>query len=197
VARVFDVNRTAQIIKGALLQPRATWQVYLPNVDDWRQTLKELSLPLIIGALILSFLLSLIFPGSASSFVGLGLGGVVFAIVGGILGLLISAFIFAFLAGVFKGRNDFDKAFAALSLTSVPAYAGIMIESLPLIGYLLSLLLTIYSLVLTYQIIPDALGVPQERRIVHFISCLIAGFVALFVIGLVFLQIFGPLFLSD
>ncbi len=194
---MFDVNRTIQIAKGALLQPRATWQAYLAEGNDWRQTLKELSLPLIVGSLILSLLLSFVFPGSSAAFAGIGLGGVILVIVGGILGLIISAFIFAYLAGVFQGRNDFDSAFAALTLTSVPAYAGAVVDPLPLIGFVLSLLLSIYSLVLLYKIIPDALGVPQQRRIIHFISCLLAGLVALMVIGFLFLQIFGPLFLGD
>ena len=48
---MFDVNRTVRLIKGALLEPKPTWQAYLSDSDDWRETAKDLTLPLIVGTL--------------------------------------------------------------------------------------------------------------------------------------------------
>lgn len=194
---MFDVSRIAEIIKGMLLQPQPTWQAYLAENKSWRQTLTELALPLIVGSLVLSLILSFLFPGDDLAMSDLGLGGLVFGLVGGVVGILVSAFLLALLAGLFKGQNDLDRAVAALTLTGIPAYVGIAIEALPLIGVLAMMVATIYSIVLLYRIIPDAHGVPQGRRVIHFISFLIAGAIALIVLSVVLLQILGPLFLGD
>jgi len=186
---MFDISRTVELVKGMLFQPQQTWQAYLADNKSWRETLIELALPLVAGSLLISFILSFLFPGVLS----LGLGGLILSLITGVLALFVSAFILGFLASLFKGRNDFDRAFAALTLTGVPAYAGMAISGLPFIGWLLMLLAAIYSLVLLYQIIPEALGVPDDRRVTHFVSFLIAAVIAMLVLNVLLLPISGPL----
>ncbi|MGI9433463.1 MAG: Yip1 family protein [Geminicoccaceae bacterium] len=183
---MFDVNKTVRLIKGALLEPQPTWQAYLPDSDDWKETAKDLTLPLIVGTLVLSLVLSSMFIGFYIFAPSFGLGGLLFGIVIGFVGFMITAFVLAWLAGAFKGTNDFDKAFAAVSLTAVPSYAGAVLGTLPWIGWLLSFGLMIYSLVLLYRIIPDYLDVPQGSRAGHFICSLIALLAVMLVIAGVF-----------
>lgn len=182
---MFDFNKTIQLIKGAMLEPHATWQSYRSEASDWKLTARDLTLPLIVGALILTSILSIVFRGSF--LYGSGVGGLLFGIVAGFVGFLITAFILAWLAGAFGGSNDFDKAFAAVSLTAVPSYAGVVLGVLPWIGGLLSLGFAIYALVLLYRIIPEYLAVPQGKRVSHFI-CSMA---AILVVSLVIAGVFG------
>ena len=172
---MLDFNKTARLIRGALFEPQSTWQAYSSEANGWTQTARELTLPLIVGTLFLTLILSTVFNDPV--FLQLGLGGWLFAAVFAFAGFMIVAFILALLAGVFNGNNDFDKAFAALSLTAVPSYAGIVLGTLPWIGMLISLGLMIYALVLLYRIIPDYLAVPQGARVKHFILSLAAAFV--------------------
>lgn len=172
---MFDFNKTTRLIRGALFEPQSTWRAYSSEANSWMQTARELTLPLIVGTLILTLILSIVFNDPV--FLQLGLGGWLFGAVFGFAGFMIVAFILAILAGVFNGNNDFDKAFAAVSLTAVPSYAGIVLGTLPWIGMLLSLGLMIYALVLLYRIIPDYLAVPEAARVKHFVLSLVAVFV--------------------
>ncbi len=184
---MLDFNKTARLIKGALFQPQSTWQAYLSEADDWKETATGLTLPLIFGTLILTLILSFVFGSSPPFSASIGLGAIVVGAIVGFAGFMITAFILALLAGMFKGNNDFDKAFAAVSLTAVPSYAGVVLGTLPWIGGLLSLGFLIYALVLLYRIIPDYLAVPQGLRVWHFISSM----AAVFCVSLVLASVFG------
>lgn len=184
---MFNVNKTTQLIKGALFEPQATWQAYLSEENDWKETARILTLPLIVGALFLTLVCSLVFGNSILFSTGIGLGAMLVGVLIGFAGFMITAFILASLAGVFRGNNNFDKAFAAVSLTAVPSYVGVVLGTLPWIGGLLSLGFLIYALVLLYRIIPDYLAVPPGSRVWHFISSMIA----VFVISLLLASVFG------
>lgn len=172
---MLELDKTLSLIRGALFTPQPTWRTYYPEAGKWTDTARDLTLPLIVGTLILTFILSTIF--SDPVFLQFGLGGWLFAAAFAFAGFMIVAFILALLAGLFNGNKDFDKAFAALSLTSVPSYAGIVLGTLPWIGTLLSLGLMIYALVLLYRIIPDYLAIPQSARLKHFVLSLATAFV--------------------
>lgn len=55
-----------------------------------------------------------------------------------------------------------------------------------MIGWLISLALGVFSLVLLYKIIPSYLEVPEEKRVVHFIASLIATFILVFIVNMIF-----------
>lgn len=180
---MLDFNKTARLIRGVLLEPQPTWQAYRDEGSDWKQTAKDLTLPLIVGALILSFVLSFVFTGFYFFDAGFGVGSLLIGALVGFAGFMITAFILAWLAGAFEGNNEFDKAFAAVSLTAVPSYVGVVLSTLPWIGWLLSIGLVIYSQILLYRIIPDYLAVPQGSRAAHFICSLLAVFVVMLLLG--------------
>ena len=184
---MFDLNKTAQLIKGALLEPQSNWQAYLSEANDWKETARSLTLPLIVGALVLTLVFSFVFRSTYLFGTGIGFGALLIGAVVGFAGFVITAFILASLAGMFRGDNNFDKAFAAVSLTAVPSYVGVVLGTLPWIGGLLSLGLMIYALVLLYRIIPDYLAIPPGSRVLHFISSMIA----VFVVSLLLASVFG------
>jgi hypothetical protein len=106
--------------------------------------------------------------------------GVLFAVIG----VVVASFVFNLLAGVFKGTPNFSRAFAAFSLAAIPAWlANAVAPLVPYLGGLLGLAGAIASLVFMYKIIPLALAVPQDKRVVHFIASIVLMIVIQMAVG--------------
>ena len=181
---MFDLNRTVELIRGALFDPEATWRSYLPEAGDWQKTAFLITGPLIVLSTVLAYIFGLISsdtsmfgifrPTIASSLLNL----VTAAIAAGVV-----AFIFSGLAGVFGGKSSFALGLAATSLAFVPGYLGQAVNWLPWIGWLLMLGLFIYSLILLWRIIPIYLEVPDGKRAGHYIVSLLATIIVMFIIS--------------
>jgi len=181
---MFDLNRTLQLINGALFDAPATWQNYREEAGDWQKTAWLLTGPLIIASAVVAYVLG--FVGVRSPFSMMLLG-----IVSGAISIGIASFIFSAFAGTFGGKPSFALGLAALTLAAVPAYVGSALAPLPLIGWLLSIGLGIYSLVLLWRIIPVYLEVPDEKRVIHYIVSLICCFVVTLVLSAALIGMFG------
>jgi len=181
----FDFAKTLSLVKGGLIDHEATWKTYLGENPHWQQTAIVLTGPLILANVVLSVILARIigsysYYGYYGNFFAAIIGGLVMAA----LGFIIAVFVFNFLAGVFKGKSDFSRAFAAVSLAAIPAWiAGVVGALIPFIGFVIALAGGIMSLVFLYKIIPLALAVPDEKRTIHFISALVLVFILNFIVG--------------
>ena len=182
----FDYTKTLALLKGGLLDHEATWKSYLDENPGWLQTAVALTGPLIVLNIVLSLVFSRLLGGYAyyawhsNFFMALILGLIMAA-----AGVAIAAFVFSFLAGVFKGNSNFDRAFAAISLAAIPAWvAGPIAALVPYLGFFVALAGGILSLVFLYKIIPLALNVPEDKRVAHFISGLLAVIVINAILGL-------------
>lgn len=179
----FDFDRTATLLKGAGLDPEPTWRTYKAADHDWTGTVTLLAGPMIVIVAIVAPILGWLFgTNMLPGFSGF-LTQVVFTLVWGLIGLAIAGAVFGLLAGSFGGHNSFDEGFAAVTLAAVPAYAGRILATLPWIGWILSLILGVYSLVLLYRCLPIFLGIPQEKRVGHFVVGLIVMIVIYAVIS--------------
>jgi len=141
--------------------------------------------PLLVANIVLSLIFSRLIGGfayygySSNFFVALLMG-----LIMGVIGFLIAVFVFNFLSGVFNGKPDFNRAFAAVSLAAIPAWvAGIVASIIPSVGFLIALAGGIVSLVFLYKILPLALEVPDEKRAVHFVVSLVSIFIINAVVG--------------
>jgi hypothetical protein len=182
---MIDIPRTIKLVTGALFDSEATWRAYLPEARDWKRTIALLTVPVIVATMIVAYALGLVTGGASLLGLRPTLLSTLLAIVFGICAVGICAFIFSALARVFGGKHDFALGLAAVSLAFVPAYVGQALSSLPWIGWLLSLGLGIYGLVLLWRIIPLYLEVPAGKRAAHYIVSLIASIVVSFVISAV------------
>ena len=182
---MFDINKTIKIIQGGLFNSKNTWQSYLEEKHDWKETATLLTGPMILVSVILSSLLFWLFSNHYIFASQGGFGITVLKLIGAIIGISVGAFLFSFIAGLFKGKHDFNKGLAALSLAAIPGYIGSIIGSVPIIGWLISLGLGILSLVFLYKIIPSYLEVPEEKRVVHFVTSLVATVVIAFLINMI------------
>jgi hypothetical protein len=182
---VLNLNRTVQLVRGALFDAEATWRAYLPEAGDWQKTALLLTGPLIVASAIIAYVLG--FLGSDSMFgpfrptiMSTLLGIVMMAISAGVV-----AFIFSALAGTFGGKVSFALGLAATTLAFVPGYVGQALSGLPWLGGLLALILFIWSLVQLWKIIPIYLEVPDGKRGPHYIVSLLACIVVMFILGAV------------
>jgi hypothetical protein len=182
---MFDIQRTIKLVTGALFDAETTWRSYLPEAGDWKKTALLITLPVILVAMIVSYLLGLVTSGASILGLRPTLFSTLIAILMGVVAVGVCAFIFSVLARAFGGKHNFALGLAALSLAFVPAYAGQALSSLPWIGSLLSLGLAIYGLVLLWRIIPLYLEVPAGKRAPHYIVSLLATIVVFFAISAV------------
>jgi hypothetical protein len=183
---MFDLKRTFALIKGAVFDPEPTWDSYLPDAEDWKKTAVLLTGPLILGSGVLAFVLDRIFPNQMAFIPDTSLLDMLKGIVIGAVAAVVVAFIFALLAGLFKGKNSFPRALAATTLAFVPSYFGNALMHIPWIGWLLMLALAIYGLVLLWRILPKYLEVPSTSRVGHYILSLATCIAVFVVMGFVF-----------
>ncbi len=175
---MFDLQRTLELVKGMIVEPRPTWEAYYPDSGDLQRTLGLLTIPLIVAAGLLTWVLSHLFGGYYVFGGGFGLGLVITMMVFWAVGIALFTVIITYLARFFKGEADLAHGLAAVSLAGVPSWIGVVLSTLPGLGWLLQLGLAIYGLVLLYKLIPLYLKVPQSARIGHFIATLVCGMVA-------------------
>ena len=182
----FDFNKTLELIKGGLMSPEATWRSYLAGNPSWQQTLVVLTGPLILANVILGVIFFKLIGGYSAFGVETGFFGMlVRGLVTAAIGFVIAVLVFNFLAGVFKGKADFSRAFAAVSLAAIPAWiAGIVGAAIPWIGGLITLAGMIVTLVFLYKIMPIALQVPEDKRVMHYVVSIILIIVVNVVVGL-------------
>jgi len=177
--------KTLNLIKGGLFEPRETWSKYLDENPSWQDTAIQLTGPLLIANILLTLIFSrmaggYVYFGYGQSFLAALVSGLVFAAIG----FAVVVAVFCFLAGVFKGKADFSRAFAAASLAAIPSWvAGIVGSIVPWVGWLIALAGGILALVYMYRIIPLALGVPEDKRVVHFVASIICVVIINFIIG--------------
>ncbi len=192
---MIDLNRTLQLVRGALLDPEPTWRNYRPEAGDWQRTALLLTVPLIVASTVLAWLLSML--GSDASPLAQfrpTLASTLLNIVTGAIAAGATAFIFAWFAGIFGGTNSFALGLAATTLAFVPGYVGQALSWLPWIGWLLALGLLIYSLVLLWRIIPLYLDVPDRRRVGHYILSLLSAIIVVYLLSSVVTRmLYGPM----
>lgn len=184
---MFDPSKTLKLITGGLTNPQQTWQSYLGESPGWQRTAIELTVPMVVSAIIIGWLLSVLLGGHF--YYGYGRGvvlGLIVGLIAAAISIAVLSFVVSALAGVFQGQANFDRAFAAVSLATIPSWAGAALGGIPWIGWLLQLAGSIIGLVFLYKIIPLAMKVPENKRVVHFVLTLVTVFVINIVLGVIF-----------
>ena len=178
-----NVKQLLEWYSNGLFSPVRTWRQYLEGQQGWQTTLRNLSAPLLVIAGMLALLFTWLFSGQYL-FGGRSPFGIFMStLIGGLVWCFLGGWLASFLASKFGGTEHFDRGFAAVTFASFPALAGNILGTLPWVGGLIALAGGIWSLVLLYQAFPVFLGVPDERRVGHFLSTLGLVIVSYLVIG--------------
>jgi hypothetical protein len=182
-----DFTKTLALVRGGLLDHEKTWTDYLEDCPGWQQTALVLTGPLFLFNALFTVRLSRLVGGYATyGYHSSWFLALISSLVLGAVGVVITVLVFNFMAGVFKGTPNFARAFAAVSLAVIPAWlAGVVAAVVPYLGFLIALAGGILTLVFLYRIMPLALNVTGEKRVIHFVVSLVVVIICNMIIAFV------------
>jgi hypothetical protein len=117
-----------------------------------------------------------------------GMGGsLVAGVIGGVIGTLISSYIYwgiVFLLGrAFQGTGEFGELAYNFSLFTVPlSILGSILALIPVVGGIISLVVGIYSLYLTYLAIQAGMNLPSNKAL--YVILILFAIVAVIICGI-------------
>jgi len=184
------------LIKRAIIEPEALWQEEHAKDFTLSNYLKSVALPVVLITTLLATVVILIF-GYRAPFINMviypSLKDALIMFVSSIVLFFISIYIFgwivAYIASLFGGKLDSTKGTIMLFLISIPSLVGKIFAAIPYIGLIITLVASIYSLVLLYKAPSIFLDLPQENKTKAFILFLLASFV----ISILLSALFGGL----
>jgi hypothetical protein len=178
-------------VKGMLLEPRATWKEidteFTKSGEVWGKYILPLALigPLAstIGLLVFGERIaftSLTTSVSFSTVISRGIAAYVLAL----LSVFVLARVVSLLAPGFGGQRNDVLGLKAAAYASTAAWVGGIFLLLPAL-YLVSLLFSLYSLVLLYIGLPIVMKVPQDRAMGYTAVVIIIWIVVFLIVGAV------------
>ncbi|MBK9659129.1 MAG: YIP1 family protein [Chitinophagaceae bacterium] len=185
--------------KKILLTPKTEWDVVNSETPNTQSILTTYVIPLVAIGAIASFIgwgfigksYSYGFGSVKVSGVSLGIRYALIALIGGIAGCFLLAFVIDALAPTFKSEKDFGRSFQLAAYSSTAGWVGAVLNILPSLAIIGSLI-GLYGLYLLYLGLPKLKKTPQEQSTGYFIASLVAMIVASFVIGLILAAILVP-----
>lgn len=178
--------------KNILLTPKTEWDVVNSETPDTQKILTTYVIPLVAIGAIASFIgWGLIGKSYSYGFgswkmvgVSLGIRYAIIALIGGIAGSLLLAFVIDALAPTFKSEKNFGRSFQLSAYCSTAGWVGAVFNILPSLAIIGSLV-GLYGLYLLYLGLPKLKKTPADQVTPYFVVSLIAMIVAYFVIGLI------------
>jgi hypothetical protein len=188
---MFDLDATRKWITAVLKTPDAAARDYAATGAPFMQSLMQLTVP----GYVVAFVVGSVLGGLLGSGFAMGFGGATLFLMVFVMSIawtFVIAFVFDFFAGTFGGVKNFDSAYGMVALAVIPACLGTALSGIAWIGPLVSLLASIWSIVLTWQFVPVFLKVPEENRGKHFG----VSIVVLLVIGGILFAVYTMLFVT-
>jgi Yip1 domain len=185
--------------KNILLTPKTEWDNINNETPDTTKILSTYVIPLVAIGAIASFigwgLIGKSYSYGFGSFkvkgVSLGLRYAIIALVSGVAGTFLTAFVIDALAPTFKSEKNFGRSFQVAAYSFTAGWVGAIFNILPSLA-LIGSLVGIYGLYLMYLGLPKLKKTPQEQTVGYFVASLITMIVAYFVIGLILAAILIP-----
>ncbi|HET6400268.1 MAG TPA: Yip1 family protein [Candidatus Kapabacteria bacterium] len=172
--------------KEIVLNQNAEWTRVMSDESE-RQSLLRYGMTLILIAYALRFLLSLLFASVMSAFVPYGtlymVTSVVIEFALAIAALYFVPQILAALAPSFGGKNDSLNALKLYVFAATPAWLGMALSVIPVLGWLAAIAGGVYSIYLFWQHISDAMSIPAEKKVGYAILAVVIIVVIEMVIG--------------
>jgi hypothetical protein len=176
-------------VKGIMLEPRATWKEidteFLKSGELWGKYIIPLAalgpIASIIGMILFGKRIaftSLTNPVPISTAVATGVAGFVLAL----LSVFVLSRIISLLAPGFGGQRNDVQGLKAAAYASTSAWLGGVFQVLPALS-LVSLIFSLYSLVLLYVGLPIVMKVPQDRAMGYTAVVIIVWIVVFLVAG--------------
>lgn len=172
--------------KEIVLNQNAEWSRVMSDESE-RQSLLRYGMTLILIAYALRFLLSLLFSSILSAFVPYGtlymVSSVVVEFALAIAALFFVPQILAALAPSFGGKNDSLNALKLYVFAATPAWLGMALSVIPVLGWLAAIAGGLYGIYLFWQHFADAMSIPAEKKVGYVILAVVVLAVIQIVIG--------------
>lgn len=178
--------------KNMLVSPKTEWQAAAAETSDAGGLYGGYIAPLAAIPAIVIILKSLVWGA-----VGLGVLGAILTFVFDLFGVFIVAFIAAKLAPTFGGRDSVVSGLKLSGYASTARWIGSIFRLVPFVGWIVSLVLSIYGLYLFYLGATPTMGVPQERAVPYTVAIVIAAIIVVILISLIVGSIVGIGMMGD
>lgn len=180
-------------VKNILLQPKAEWPVIEPEPTDPRTLYAGYVAIVAIIPSAASFLSLVLFTGPFGTRAGLGpaLTGAFVQYVLSLVMVFVVAFIADVLAPSFDGRKNLNQALKLTAYAMTAAWVAGVFVIVPGVGWLLSLIGTIYTLYLFFLGTPLLMKVPEQKAIGYTAVVVVVAIIASFVIAMLNAAILG------
>lgn len=183
-----DLSLFVQRCVGMLQHPMVTLREHADPLPPWQTVAREHVAPLIIGSALISTVLFWLMPPPLLAHQGISFGPrelvmqFVLTVAIGLAAVVITGAVVTVFSGMFGGLNSFNGGMVLAGLAMTPHYLAEALKPLPAIGFLLTVVGAIVSLVLIYKGAPVVLRLPVENRGKHFamtiMTLLLVGLVA-------------------
>lgn len=174
--------------KKILTTPKTEWDVIDKETPNTQGILTTYVVPLVAIGTIAAFigwgLIGKSYYGIKVASMGLGIRYALVALIGGVGGSLLLAFVIDALAPTFKSEKNFGKSFQLAAYSLTPGWVAGVFNILPSLAIIASLT-GLYGLYLLYLGLPKLKKAPQEQATPYFIASLVAMIVCGFVLALI------------
>ncbi len=174
--------------KEIVLHQNAEWARMMTEESD-RSSLLRYGLTLMLIAYALMFLLTALVSMAISTIMPFSALHVMMAVVVqcalGIASLYFVPQILAAIAPSFGGKNDSLSALKLFVFAGTPAWLGMSIAIVPVLGWLVALAGSIFALYLFWQHVAEAMSIPADKKIGYVIVGILTLVVVQIVIGMI------------
>ena len=180
-------------VKNILLQPKSEWAVIAPEPTDPKTLYTTYICILALIPAVASFIGTALIVSFFAGSIGLGFA-LVAAIAQYVLGLVmvfVVAFIADALATSFDGQKSLNQALKLTAYAMTAAWVAGIFTIIPILGWLLSLLGSLYSLYLFYLGAPVLMKVPEPKAVGYTIVVVLVAIVIGLVVGMINAAILG------
>jgi hypothetical protein len=151
-------------VKNILLTPKTEWNVIKGESTPQKQLIVGYVLPLAAAAAVCGFLGKMFFLGALGvTGIGFGLVAMILRLVMGVAAVFVIAYVIDAFATTFGTPKNIAQAFKVAAYSFTAAFVGGMLGIVPYIGWLLGLLVALYSLYLLYLGLIQVMGTPQDK----------------------------------
>lgn len=177
-------------VKNILMQPKQEWPVIAAESTDTKTlytgyVMILLAIPAIIGILNSVFLGSMLGHLGASVGMGFGLAAAILGYVLGLVMVYVVAMIADVLAPNFEGEKNLMQSLKLVTYSMTASWVGAVFSIIPLLGWLLSFLASLYGIYLFYTGVGTMKKVPEAKAIGYTIVVIIVAIVVAVIIGVI------------
>jgi hypothetical protein len=187
------VNRAKNIITT----PKTEWAVIAAEEPNANGIFMGYVLPFVILDAIATFIGHAFIWGAGHYLGGYAMTwGIYFAlmgIVGGVLGVWLTAMVVNALAPSFGSEKSMGRAMQLVAYAYTPMFVGGLLNIIPIIGWLGSIF-GLYGLYLIYLGLPYTMKTPADRVVTYMLVTIVALIVIYMIVGFIFAGIFMSMF---